>query len=250
MERPETPAAPSAQSGARASRVPCALCHKELPPRQMVTAAGLRPSLADHVAARHPDAWSPDARICAGCMRAERISLLMRTLEQERGELSAVEAEIALKAAEHLTLAANIEAEFERRATFGQRLADRVAAIGGSWPFVSVFFALLLAWAVLNTFLLRGRAFDPYPYILLNLVLSCLAAVQAPIIMMSQNRVAARDRMQADQDFKTNLKAEIEIASLHEKVDHLLHAQWQRMVEIQQAQIDILNEIAEARRRR
>ena len=131
-----------------------------------------------------------------------------------------------------------------RELTFGQRLADQVAAVGGSWPFVAGFLGVMLGWIVLNTTLLRSGAFDPYPYILLNLVLSCLAALQAPIIMMSQNRSAARDRLEADEDYKINLKAELEIASLHDKIDHLLHVQWERMVEIQQAQIELLNELA------
>ena len=96
---------------------------------------------------------------------------------------------------------------------------------------------------------LATRAFDPYPFILLNLVLSCIAALQAPVIMMSQNRQVARDRMQAEQDFRVNLKAELEIASLHEKVDHLLHAQWERIVELQEMQLELLNELREPRAR-
>ncbi len=109
---------------------------------------------------------------------------------------------------------------------------------------------VLATWIGINTLLLADRAFDPYPYILLNLVLSCLAALQAPIIMMAQNRQAARDRAQADQDFRVNLHAEIAILNLHEKVDHLLHAQWERLVEMQQIQIDLIEELTESRGRR
>jgi uncharacterized membrane protein len=101
----------------------------------------------------------------------------------------------------------------------------------------------------LNSAMLGRSAFDPYPYILLNLALSCIAAIQAPIIMMSQNRGAARDRLEADEDFRVNLKAELEIAALHEKLDHLTHTQWERMVELQQTQIELLEELREARRR-
>ena len=116
--------------------------------------------------------------------------------------------------------------------------------MGGSWPFVLGFLATLLLWVALNSLALRDEAFDPYPYILLNLVLSSVAALQAPIIMMSQNRLSARDRLQANQDFRINLKAELEVSSLHEKVDHLLHSQWQHMVELQELQIDLLTELA------
>ena len=111
---------------------------------------------------------------------------------------------------------------FEERLTFGERLADRVAAVGGSWSFIVGFGLFLVAWAILNTVVLVGRAFDPFPFIFLNLVLSMLAALQAPIIMMSQNRQAAKDRLEARLDYETNLRAEAQIASLHDKVDLLL----------------------------
>jgi uncharacterized membrane protein len=148
-----------------------------------------------------------------------------------------------------MAVAEHIEEDFQRSKTFGQRLADSVARVGGSWPFVVGFVLVLLAWTGVNTWLLRGKAFDPYPYILLNLVLSCIAALQAPIIMMSQNRSAEHDRRRAEQDFRVNLKAELEIASLHDKVDHLLHAQWEHLVEMQEMQIDLLTQIAEKRGR-
>jgi uncharacterized membrane protein len=115
----------------------------------------------------------------------------------------------------------NVNVEAEERLTVGQRLADRVASFGGSWPFIMLFGGLMLVWIVVNSVILQQRAFDEYPYILLNLVLSMLAAVQAPIIMMSQNRQAAKDRIQADLDYRINLKAELEVAQLHNKVDRI-----------------------------
>jgi uncharacterized membrane protein len=111
---------------------------------------------------------------------------------------------------------------FEERLTFGERLADRVAAIGGSWSFIVGFGLFLIAWAILNTIVLAARAFDPFPFIFLNLMLSMVAALQAPIIMMSQNRQAAKDRLEARLDYETNLRSEAEIASLHDKIDLLL----------------------------
>jgi uncharacterized membrane protein len=221
----------------------CKLCGQELERRVLVTSASLRPAQFEHIAARHPE-WSHDAWICGPCLARERLDFQMSRMAAERGELSEVETEIAHKAFEHLTLAEDIEQQFQTQITLGQRLADRVATVGGSWPFVLGFFGVLLLWVGVNSIILRGTAFDPYPYILLNLVLSCLAAIQAPIIMMSQNRLSARDRLQANQDFRINLKAELEVSSLHEKVDHLLHSQWQHMVELQELQIDLLTELA------
>ena len=107
------------------------------------------------------------------------------------------------------------------------------------------FLIVLVAWMALNTVVLATRAFDPFPYILLNLVLSCVAAIQAPVIMMSQNRSAVRDRAQAEQDYRVNLKAELEIALLHEKMDHLLHTQWEHMAEIQRTQLELLEQLSE-----
>lgn len=225
----------------------CNLCGRVQPAARLVHARGLRSTLAEELAKRHPGAWSDDAQVCLDCRSAARIDHLLAELERERGELSEVEAEVARKAASHLAIAEQIDEQFEKNITPGQHLADHVARVGGSWPFVIGFGVVLLLWILLNVLLLRERAFDPYPFILLNLVLSCVAALQAPIIMMSQNRMAARDRLQADQDFRVNLKAEIEVRSLHDKLDHVLHAQWQHMVEMQQIQIDLLNEILAAR---
>ena len=230
-----------------ASPATCAMCAQPSAAR-LVRAGNLRPKLAAYLAQLHPEAANPAAQVCRACLDRVRVEYLLSTLERERGELSHIESEIARKAAAHETLAANIDKEFEESITPTQRLADDVARIGGSWIFVVGFVAVMFAWIALNVWILRERAFDPYPFILLNLLLSCIAALQAPVIMMSQNRLAARDRRQADQDYRVNLKAEIEVASLHEKLDHLLHNQWESMVELQQIQIDLLHELAGRKR--
>jgi uncharacterized membrane protein len=136
----------------------------------------------------------------------------------------------------------NTNREFEDQRTFGQRVADRVAAFGGSWTFILLFLAILVGWVILNSYILarRGATFDPYPYILLNLFLSMLAALQAPIIMMSQNRHAAKDRLDAAHDYEVNLKAELEILSLHEKLDELREKKWEELIRLQQEQINML----------
>ncbi|EOA2482729.1 DUF1003 domain-containing protein [Enterococcus hirae] len=137
----------------------------------------------------------------------------------------------------------NLNTTINQKATFGQKSADAIAKFGGSWPFIFLFVVVLGSWILLNTLHFFGLSFDRYPFILLNLVLSCLAAIQAPIIMMSQNRQAARDRIAADHDYQTNLKAELEISLLHEKIDYLMSQQWQQMLELQQLQIELLTQL-------
>ena len=148
---------------------------------------------------------------------------------------------------EHELLSANVDLQFERAWSFGERLADRIAAFGGSWTFLTCFGAFVGLWITMNSLVLLWRPVDPYPFILLNLVLSCVAAIQAPIIMMSQNRQEAKDRLRSQHDYQVNLKAELEIRHLHEKVDHLLSHQWERLVEIQEIQLELLSEIGRRR---
>ena len=224
----------------------CTLCDRVGGRNEFVRVESVRSQEAERIAREHEGRWPGTGYICRACLKRERVQYVLARLEQERGELSAVEAEVARRAGEHIAIAENLEREFTRQATRGQRIADGVAAVGGSWPFVIGFLAVLAVWVAINV-ALAARAFDPYPFILLNLVLSCLAALHAPVIMMSQNRLSARDRLEADSDFRTNLKAELEIASLHEKIDHLLHGQFERMVELQEVQIELLNDLAEER---
>jgi uncharacterized membrane protein len=144
-----------------------------------------------------------------------------------------------------LHISRNARREFDETLTLGQRLADRIAVFGGSWTFILIFLSLLLAWVVLNTVVLTriGKSFDPYPYIFLNLILSMLAALQAPVIMMSQNRHAAKDRVAAQHDYEVNLKSELEILALHRKVDTLREQQWAELVEMQREQIQLLTKL-------
>ncbi|MBC7553528.1 MAG: DUF1003 domain-containing protein [Taibaiella sp.] len=127
--------------------------------------------------------------------------------------------------------------------TFGEKLSDQIAEFGGSWTFITIFFVVLVGWMFLNALILRGNAFDPFPFIFLNLVLSCLAAIQAPIIMMSQNRQGIKDRLQSEYDFRVNLKAETEVRILHEKLDHLLLHQHRNMSELFQLQVDVMQQL-------
>ena len=171
--------------------------------------------------------------------------LAEQLLESGCDKLSERERRVITGVARRTQVSQDVNRAFEARQSFGDRLADRVASFGGSWAFITLFLAVLVAWVAVNSVVLAGYdlSFDAYPFIFLNLILSMLAALQAPIIMMSQNRQAERDRLESSHDYETDLKAEIEIASLHDKVDHLLHAQWERMVELQQMQMELLTEL-------
>jgi uncharacterized membrane protein len=173
--------------------------------------------------------------------------ITQRMLHKEFESLSPTEQNVIQRFTQHLHVSKNVHQEREGQLTFGQRLADKVASFGGSWTFIMLFAAVLVLWVIVNSFLLLRwhSSFDPFPYILLNLVLSMLAAIQAPVIIMSQNRQAVNDRAHAEHDYEVNLKAELEIMSLHEKIDALREKQWTELLAIQQEQIEILNQLIE-----
>lgn len=166
---------------------------------------------------------------------------------EKLGTFSKQEREFLHRVMEHRHVTRNINTEFDGQLTFGQRLADNVAKFGGSWTFIIIFGLSLLTWVILNSVILARYkdAFDPFPYILLNLFLSMLASIQAPIIMMSQNRQATKDRLDAAHDYEVNLKAEMEIENLHQKLDELRETQWAELVEMQQEQIRLLTRLLE-----
>jgi len=164
---------------------------------------------------------------------------------QDQNETKKINQEMLEQLKNKQIISQNLNTTINQKATFGQKSADAIAKFGGSCPFIFLFVVILGSWILLNTLHFFGLSFDRYPFILLNLVLSCLAAIQAPIIMMSQNRQAARDRIAADHDYQTNLKAELEISLLHEKIDYLMSQQWQQMLELQQLQIELLTQLNE-----
>ena len=196
---------------------------------------------------RDHSSWSDESYICLADLAQYRTQYVHSLLESEKGELTDLENEVLDSLRAHELISSNIDAEFEQEWSLGEKLADRIAAFGGSWPFLGIFAIFLLLWIATNSWLLFRRPFDPYPYILLNLLLSCLAAIQAPVIMMSQNRQEAKDRIRAQHDYQVNLKAELEIRHLHEKMDHLLSKQWERLVQIQEIQLELLTEMKRER---
>ena len=201
----------------------------------------LRPALADRIREDHPD-LTEGALIDRGEVNRYRNVYVEGLLRAEHGEFTELDRQVAASIANQDTIAENVEEEFEERRTLGERLSDALASFGGSWAFLNSFAVLLVIWMVLNLYEGDGRAFDPYPFILLNLVLSTLAAVQGPVIMMSQRRQEKKDRLRSLNDYRVNLKAELEIRHLHEKMDHLITRQWQRLVEIQQIQLEIMQD--------
>jgi uncharacterized membrane protein len=227
----------------------CQICGQMKPFADLVPGDVVRPAIIERIALAFP-AWSEQGYICHADLNRFRADYVQSLLEKEKGELSTLEQSVVDSMARHETLASNVEDEFQKELTFGQRLADRVADFGGSWVFISLFGAMIVVWMGINSFLLISRAFDPFPYILLNLVLSCLAALQAPVIMMSQNRQESRDRLRADNDYRVNLKAELEIRHLHEKLDYLIRNQWERLMEVQQIQLELMNELSRFGQRR
>jgi uncharacterized membrane protein len=231
----------------RQEPVSCQICQQPKRPSDGLPGELVRNSVADTIRRSHPD-WSPHGFICLQDLNRFRAEHVQEMLETEKGELSSMESEVLRSLAEHETLSRNVNVEFDRELSFGERIADRVAEFGGSWRFIISFGVVLGVWIAVNSIALLREPFDPFPYILLNLVLSCLAALQAPVIMMSQNRQEARDRMRAENDYKVNLKAELEVRAISDKLDQLIHHQWEHLLEIQQIQIEMIDDLVGQRR--
>lgn len=212
---------------------------RDLPRHRLVRLGALRPALMALIRQDHP-ALSDTDLIGTDTANRYRSRYLEQLLRHERGAFSDLDAEIVKSIANQETVAENIEDDTAGARSFGDRAADALATFGGSWAFLITFSAFLAAWMLWNR--AQGtQAFDPFPFILLNLILSTLAAVQAPIIMMSQRRQEARDRRRARSDYQVNLKAELEIRLLHEKIDHLIAREWQRLEEARAVQLELLD---------
>lgn len=237
-----------AQAKTKSVRLIDAISGTQLKRKDALRVDDLRPALADYLRNQHPDIRSDDyvSRRTIDDLRGRYISEL---LKDERGELSSLETEVVESLRTHDILAENVEDEYDEQRRFSDLVADGVASFGGSWTFIIGFFVFLITWMAINVIMGEKAAFDAYPFILLNLVLSTIAAFQAPIIMMSQRRQEAKDRLRALNEYKVNLKAELEIRHLHEKVDHLLNRQWERLTEIQQVQIEMMRDQAKATKR-
>jgi len=226
----------------------CIVCGRTFPLAKLHRAGNLRPHLYEMIAEEVKEC-RPDSLICDEDLARFRRRYVETLLEEERGELSDLDQRV-LDSFEKgtLTVQASPAETAERKASFGERVADRVASFGGSWTFILSFLAILIIWMGINVVGVFAQPFDPYPFILLNLVLSCLAALQAPVIMMSQKRQEEKDRLRAESDYMINLRAELEIRQLHEKIDHQMAKQWERLAELQQIQIELLEKRDDPRR--
>lgn len=217
---------------------------RSFPVRERVSAKSIQKSLLSFIRQEHPT-FSDSGHLSLNELNTFRRQYISTFLEQEINELPTLQAAVQSASKEDDLLTKQLESEGSTKLTFGQSLADKVATFGGSWTFILFFGGFLLLWIATNAFVLMNKGFDPYPFILLNLILSCLAAIQAPVIMMSQNRQDEKDRERAKKDYVINLKSELEIRLLHEKIDHLILHQQLQLIEIQQIQVDMMKEILE-----
>jgi uncharacterized membrane protein len=227
-------------------REACTVCGRSISDHDLTPADLVREPIAQLIR-RDCALWSPKSWICHADLHRYTAQLVEQMLSEERGEISRLDKDVLDSLRENELVAADLNAEIAEQKTFADRMADRIATFGGSWRFVLIFIGVMMIWIIINSLALSQPRFDPYPFILLNLVLSCIAALQAPIIMMSQNRQEKRDRLRAEQDYKVNLKAELEVRLLMTQLDQLRNHQWQRLLEIQGIQTDLMQEILRQR---
>ena len=209
---------------------------------EVVNAREIREGIYNLIKNDYPE-FDQDCAISLDELNHYRRLYLSSLIEQEKGEIDAIDRDVINAIRNNSILSENIEDEIEGNLTLGQRMADKIATFGGSWTFIITFFSFILFWICLNIWVLTMKPFDPFPFILLNLILSCLASIQAPIIMMSQNRQEDKDRHRAEHDYKINLKAELEIKLLSEKIDHMIVNQNKKLLEIQEIQTDYLDDL-------
>lgn len=225
------------------------LSKTEIRNNEEIKGSNIREGIFNLIKSDFPD-FNKDSYISLAELNKYRRYYLTSLISEEKGELAQIDKDVMDAIKNNSILSENIQEQIDSKLTFGQKIADKVAAFGGSWTFILFFFSFILIWMFINVWVLATKPFDPYPFILLNLILSCLAAIQAPIIMMSQNRQEQKDRQRGEYDYKINLKAELEIKLLSEKIDHLLVNQNSKLMEFQQVQIDYLEDLMKELRNR
>lgn len=224
------------------NEVTCAVCGEKTSDSRWTPLGKTAPDVNQLILLQNRDLHA-ESPICDECHNRARIAIVQSDLEKSIGELSQLDEEVLTSMERQTVLTSNLNEELKESLTFGQRVSDKVAAFGGSWTFIGTFLVMMMIWMAFNS-LGGGRDhFDPYPFILLNLVLSCVAALQAPIIMMSQNRQEVKDRLRAEADYRTNLKAELEIRQVQEKLDFLQTKQIRQLMELQRVQMEMLSEL-------
>lgn len=222
----------------------CEVCNKSFHESDLISGSGIHHGIEELIQTDYPN-WKDESKICKEDFNKYRMAYIAKIISSEQVNIETLEKAVLKSIQESEIITENVNLNQRESMRIGDRVSDKIAIFGGSWKFIISFFIILILWIFLNSQTLLKKPFDPYPFILLNLILSCTAAIQAPIIMMSQNRQEKKDRFRSENDYKVNLKAEIEIRTLHEKVDHLLLDQWSKMMDIQELQIQILEEIKE-----
>jgi uncharacterized membrane protein len=219
------------------------ISQKEIQESEKIQAKAIRKSIFNLIKKEYPE-FNSKSVISVTELNHYRQKYIAEYLVHEVGELNELEEDVLKTLQNQKTITSKIGKETDvYNFTFGQRLADKIASFGGSWRFIIIFGVFIAVWITSNIIFLVNKGFDPYPFILLNLILSCLAALQAPVIMMSQNRQEEKDRERSKQDYMINLKSELEIRMLHEKIDHLIIHQQQELLTIQQMQVEMLQDI-------
>ena len=226
-----------------------AISNKQISSNEKISIASIRKCILDEILKDVPT-LNEKGFIAINELDIYRQRYITSVLQSNVGDLSQVEKEVAKHINENEFISSHLADDSNVATTAGQRLADKVATFGGSWRFIIIFGIFIFIWMIINIVVLATKPFDPYPFILLNLILSCLAAMQAPVIMMSQNRQEEKDRERAKNDYMVNLKSEMEIRMLHEKIDHLIINQQEKLMEVQQVQIDMLNDILQLNKKK
>ena len=219
------------------------LSKKDFPVKEKVSGKMIRECIMREIKKEYPD-FDNNCYLSSSELNHYRDQYIQNLLTKEMGTITDLEKTV-MESIHHDSLLADEVSELKNPGTRGQRWADKIASFGGSWTFISIFVVFIIGWMLLNVVWLTNKGFDPYPFILLNLILSCLAALQAPVIMMSQNRQEEKDRERARNDYMINLKSELEIRMLHEKIDHLIMTQQENLLQIQQIQVDMIRELTE-----
>lgn len=218
------------------------ISNKNFPTTDKISGKSVRQSIMELIQKDYPE-FSQDKYLSIEELNEYREKYISTYLNGQIGEITTLEKTVLNSIADRTTLSDKIDGEELSNFSFGQRVADKVASFGGSWTFIISFAVFIFLWVSLNVYWFANKGFDPYPFILLNLILSCIAALQAPVIMMSQNRQEEKDRERAKNDYMINLKSELEIRQLHEKMDHLIIYQQQELLEIQKVQVEMMNDI-------
>jgi uncharacterized membrane protein len=218
------------------------ISQKEFPNDECIKARSIRQPIFDIIKKNNPN-FSEESLLSVQELNVYREKYISGYLINDLDELSSLRENVLSSLKENVVMTDKLAQEEKTITTFGEKIADKVATFGGSWTFIITFLSFLVVWILINVFIFLNKGFDPYPFILLNLILSCIAALQAPVIMMSQNRQEQKDRERSKKDYMINLKSELEIRMLHEKVDHLIMHQQQELIEIQKVQIDMMNDI-------